>query len=477
MFKRFSTNNMVTLFLVDVLLVQIALDLGMRLRFVLPFGQLIKADWIGVYGGYAPTGFFHLGIGALWAAALMLGSAYSSRKVVFWYDEFQRVFLAHTLAALALAGLLYLGRIELLRLTYLYFYLVCLASLLGYRALLRVYYRMRRRNSHELTRVLVVGAGKVGGGLVETLQSQHATTLDLVGFLDDDATKVGGTIHELPVLGKVDNATRIVEKYEIDEVIIALPLHAHARLANLVAELHQLPIRLHVVPDYFDLAFHGATIESLGGIPLIGLRDPAIDGFHRFGKRLMDIVLSMLVLLIFSPIMLLIALAIKLEDRGPIFYRPLRVGENGKLFEMLKFRSMVPNAEKLQTKLNQVDDRGKILHKHARDPRVTHIGRWIRRTSLDELPQLINVLRGEMSLVGPRPEQPWLVDKYEPWQRKRFAVPQGITGWWQINGRSDNPMHLHTEQDIYYIQHYSWWLDIQILWRTIAVVLRGRGAY
>ena len=477
MFKRFSTNNMVTLFIIDIVLIQIALDLGMRLRFVLPFGQLIRAEWIGVYGGYTPTTFFHIGIGVLWAVALLLASVYSSRRVVFWYAEFQRVFLAHTIAALTLAGLLYLGRIELLRLTFLYFYVVCLALLLGYRILLRIYYRLRRRNSHELTRVLVVGAGKVGRDLVERLQSQHASTLELVGFLDDDPAKAGRVIKELPVLGKVDQATRLVQEHEIDEVIIALPLHAHVRLANLVALLHQLPIRLHVVPDYFDLAFHGATIGSLGGIPLIGLRDPAIDGFNRFGKRLMDIVLASMVLLVFGPIMLVLALAIKLEDGGPIFYRPLRVGENGKLFEMLKFRSMVENAEKLQPKLNRVDANGKVLHKAADDPRVTRVGRWIRRTSLDELPQLFNVLRGEMSLVGPRPEQPWLVDRYEPWQRKRFAVPQGITGWWQINGRSDNPMHLHTDQDIYYIQNYSWWLDIQILWRTIGVVVRGRGAY
>jgi lipopolysaccharide/colanic/teichoic acid biosynthesis glycosyltransferase len=173
----------------------------------------------------------------------------------------------------------------------------------------------------------------------------------------------------------------------------------------------------------------------------------------------------------------LISLCIKLEDGGPIFYFAERVGENGKLFRMIKFRSMVVNADKLQLQVNQVDSNGNVIHKQANDPRVTRIGRLLRRTSVDELPQLFNVLKGEMSLVGPRPELPWLVAKYEPWQHKRFAVPQGITGWWQVNGRSDNLMHLHTEQDLYYIQHYSLWLDLQILWRTVAVVLRGRGAY
>jgi lipopolysaccharide/colanic/teichoic acid biosynthesis glycosyltransferase len=144
---------------------------------------------------------------------------------------------------------------------------------------------------------------------------------------------------------------------------------------------------------------------------------------------------------------------------------------------MFKFRSMVVNADKVQAQMNHKDVAGRLIHKQADDPRITAFGRFLRRTSIDELPQLFNVLRGEMSLVGPRPELPWLVEHYEPWQRRRFAVPQGMTGWWQVNGRSNKPLHLNTDQDLYYIRNYSWWLDIQILWRTIGVVLRGRGAY
>jgi len=147
------------------------------------------------------------------------------------------------------------------------------------------------------------------------------------------------------------------------------------------------------------------------------------------------------------------------------------------LFTMYKFRTMVKNAESLHHLVERLDEQGHILHKHPDDPRVTRVGRFLRRWSLDELPQLFNVLRGTMSLVGPRPELPYLVERYEAWQRKRFAVPQGITGWWQIHGRSDKPMHLHTEDDLYYIQHYSIWLDIQILIKTFWSVLRGKGAY
>jgi lipopolysaccharide/colanic/teichoic acid biosynthesis glycosyltransferase len=172
-----------------------------------------------------------------------------------------------------------------------------------------------------------------------------------------------------------------------------------------------------------------------------------------------------------------IALAIWLESGRPVLFRQQRVGENGQLFEMLKFRTMVPNAEEMRYLVERTDKEGRLIHKVPNDPRITRFGHYLRLTSLDELPQIFNILKGNMSLVGPRPELPYLVEKYETWQRKRFAVPPGLTGWWQINGRSDKPMHLNTEDDLYYVQNYSLLLDIQILFRTIGVVLRGRGAF
>jgi len=234
---------------------------------------------------------------------------------------------------------------------------------------------------------------------------------------------------------------------------------------------------VRVVPDYLDLAISRATVEDFNGLPLVGLRDPAMAGSDRVIKRFFDLVLSTLLLLVTWPVMLLVALAIKLDSPGPALFMQERVGENGHPFKMYKFRSMVANAERMNTAVTTRGRDGVIIHKTPNDPRVTRVGRFIRRTSLDELPQLFNVLRGEMSLVGPRPELPWLVENYELWQRRRFAVPPGITGWWQINGRSERLMHMHTEDDLYYIQNYSPLLDLQILWRTIGVVVRGRGAF
>jgi lipopolysaccharide/colanic/teichoic acid biosynthesis glycosyltransferase len=185
--------------------------------------------------------------------------------------------------------------------------------------------------------------------------------------------------------------------------------------------------------------------------------------------------------------MLVTALAVRLDSSGPALIRQKRIGENGEPFNMLKFRTMFAGAETAapsggETGKADEQEGAKIgstepIRKRPNDPRVTRVGRTLRHYSIDEIPQLVNVLRGEMSLVGPRPELPWLVDCYEPWQRHRFAVPPGMTGWWQIHGRSDRPMHLNVEDDLYYIRNYSLWMDVQILLRTVPVVLSGRGAY
>jgi exopolysaccharide biosynthesis polyprenyl glycosylphosphotransferase len=476
MFKRFSTNYTALLYLLDLALIQIALQAAMKLRFVLPFGITLDPAWPEGWVHYPSPGL-HVTAAVLWSISFLIAAVYSPRKIIFWVDEVQRLFLAHSMATFGLAGMLYLAKNELPRLTFLYFYLLVLVFLLGHRAALRAWYRLKPTNPTTLARILIVGAGRLGQQVAEEFQHREWPAIRLVGFLDDDPQKQETRIAGLPVVGYCNEITRVVPDYAVDEVFVALPPQAHARLNSLVAWLWEQPVRVRVVPDYAGLACYGATIQSLGNITLIGLRDPVISDFDRFIKRLIDVFLSVLGLLLLSPIIVLTAIAIKLDSRGPVFYVATRLGENGQPFKMIKFRSMVDNADKMQLAIVQEDQRGQFLHKTRDDPRITQVGRFIRRTSIDELPQLFNVLKGDMSLVGPRPELPWLADKYQPWQRKRFAVPQGITGWWQINGRGEQPMHLSTEQDLYYIQHYSLWLDLQILWRTVAVVVRGKGAY
>jgi exopolysaccharide biosynthesis polyprenyl glycosylphosphotransferase len=260
-------------------------------------------------------------------------------------------------------------------------------------------------------------------------------------------------------------------------VVVALPLSAHKRLLEVVSVLHDLPVQVWVIPDYFSLTLHRASVQDFAGIPMMDLRAPALSEYQRMIKRGFDLIITLFLLILTLPVMGVIAILIRIDSRGPVFYRPRRVGENGLVFRMVKFRTMVVDADKIQHLVQKVDGQGRMIHKLRDDPRVTRVGHFLRRTSLDEIPQLFNVLMGQMSLVGPRPEMPELVEKYELWQRKRFAVPQGMTGWWQINGRSDKPMHLHTEEDLYYVQHYSIWLDLQILVLTGWVVMRGKGAY
>lgn len=199
---------------------------------------------------------------------------------------------------------------------------------------------------------------------------------------------------------------------------------------------------------------------------------------YRIAKRLTDLAIVIAAAPLWLPLLGIIALAIAITSPGaPIIFVQARTGKGGRRFYMYKFRTMVPNSEALKPQFAHLNELKWPDFKITNDPRVTRLGGFLRRTSLDELPQLFNVLRGDMSLVGPRPELPFLVERYEPWQRQRLAVPPGMTGWWQINGRSEHLMHLHTEDDLYYIRNYSPLLDLQIMWRTVGVVLRGRGAY
>lgn len=462
-------NHIVGLLAADVALILFALRLAFIGRLSLPYGVPLTGYYVelpaAVYGMAA----------LIWLAISTLLSVYTPRRPYTRLGEAWAVAGAVLLTNLAFAGLLYLSYRDVPRLLFLYSLVLQLTFLVGLRLMIYAWDKLHQ-NQATGVRVLIVGAGKVGQELAQRIRAE-ADGLVVIGFLDDDPAKLREVYEGVPVLGMTGRATDIVRAQQIEEVIFTLPLRAHQSLEKLVKALQTMPVRVRIVPDFFDLAFFRATIEDYAGIPLIGLRDPAIASTERVIKRLFDLIICVLSLIAVAPIMAVVAIAIRLDSPGPALFRQQRVGENGKLFTIYKFRSMYVHDEAQQDPVLRTEERGGIVHKRADDPRVTRVGRFIRRTSLDELPQLFNVLRGDMSLVGPRPELPWLVAQYEDWQRKRFAVPPGITGWWQVNGRSDRPMHLHTDDDLYYIQNYSPLLDVVILWRTIGVVLRGRGAF
>lgn len=460
------------LLVLDILLTPVGLCLSALLRIVLPFGKGMPTE-----AAWLPIPVYPLAV-LCWSAALGLSGVYDPQRVLRWFNEAARVVWASVIATMLLAGVLYMTYRDVSRLQFAYFFAVNLGLLLAFRAGFRIYYRaVGRARPGARSRVLIVGAGDLGRRVARALLDHSRWGFDLIGYLDDNPALQGQSLEAVPVLGKVDGLSRLVEGRKVDEVWVALPVRAYERLNQIVLELERLPVRIMIVPDYFSLAMVRAKAEVFGGIPVIGLREPMIEGLPRLMKRVFDILVSAVNLIVLAPLMAAIALMIRLESPGPVIFRQKRVGENGRLFDMFKFRTMVPEAERMQPEVILETEAGQVIHKRRDDPRLTRAGRFLRRYSLDELPQLANVLLGSMSLVGPRPEMPWLVDKYEPWQRKRFAVPQGLTGWWQINGRSDKPMHLNTADDLYYVYNYSLWLDIQILLRTPLVVLQGRGAF
>ena len=477
MLKQTKTiSYLAVVFVWDIVAMQLAIPASVQLRYALPVGREIMPAW-APYLFYSPTPWMHFVVLILWVVALVLASVYTPRRVALWGEELQHLLLGYTTAALLFAGVLYLSNKELPRLTYVYLFVIGLALMIGMRVVLRVWQRLRHRNVIDDVRVLIAGDCTMSQTVIAQMAAHAWPGLSIVGVLRRPVDAPAEKVNDIPVLGTTDVIADVVARQAVDAVVIAVPRDAHLATVAMVSILDKLPVRVYVVPDYFDLAFHGATVESVGSVPMIGLRDPAIDGLQRLFKRIMDIVISAAGLVILSPVLAIIAALIKLDDHGPAIYRTARVGENGRVFYMYKFRSMRVGADTPHGELVQSDAGVALNHKRPDDPRVTRMGRFLRRMSLDELPQLVNVIRGEMSLVGPRPELPWLVDLYAPWQRKRFSVPQGMTGWWQVSGRSENPMHLHTDQDLYYIQNYSLWLDLRIVWRTIAVVLRGKGAY
>ncbi|HHN94232.1 MAG TPA: undecaprenyl-phosphate glucose phosphotransferase [Anaerolineae bacterium] len=467
MLKRFSVNYILFSIFTDATCVIAAFLIGLYLRSTLPYGRVpLHPDGI-------PRPIFYLIAVSLWVLVAFTTSLYDPRSSYKAVNEFQTLVLTWGFFSLAVAGVLYFTFRDVSRLLVAYALVVLLLLVALWRTIARVAFRVIKSPPTE-RRVLIVGAGSVGQQVAEMVEAHRWTGLKLVGYLDDDLSK---RQQGLPVLGMLNDARAVVEERKVDEVVIALPRRANERLNQLVAVLHELPVHTRVVPDYFALALYRAVAENFAGIPMIDLRAPALNDYQRLVKRLFDLTLGSVITILAMPVMAVVAVAIKLDSPGPVLFRQQRVGENGRLFTMYKFRSMVVGAEKMQAQVNELDEEGHIIHKKIDDPRVTRVGRFIRRTSLDELPQLFNVLKGDMSLVGPRPELPWLVEEYDLWQRKRFAVPQGITGWWQVNGRSDKPMHLHTEDDLYYVQNYSLWLDLLILLKTVFVVLKGQGAY
>lgn len=467
MIERLSLRLRNSILLGDIILTVASLYLASWVRATLPLGYTFAPPDVQL-----PLSMYVI-VAMLWAAIFLALSPQQAIVTSSLIDATGRLLLALLLAGLSFAGMLYLSPFrDFSRLQFLAFMVLDGILILSFHLIARAYFRQPTHGRWQ-RRVLIVGGGAMGQQLASELRGRPWTGFDLVGFVCDEQLAAP----TLPILGQIGNTVQIVQQHNIDEVVFALPAEQQEHVVRLSMQLQCYPVMLHTVPTLIDLAFARTAVGTLGGIPLISLRESVLREPQRLIKRAFDVVASALLLVLLAPLLLIIALLIKFDSPGPVLFRQERLGEHGRPFQMLKFRTMYEDAERRWREVVQYDEQGRPLYKVQTDPRVTPVGRRLRRSSLDELPQLVNVLRGEMSLVGPRPEVPHIVASYESWQWQRFRIPPGMTGWWQINGRSNRPMHLHTEDDLFYVQNYSFWLDMRILLKTVLVVWRGYGAY
>jgi exopolysaccharide biosynthesis polyprenyl glycosylphosphotransferase len=324
-------------------------------------------------------------------------------------------------------------------------------------------------------RTLVVGDNTVGRMIMQALAGRPHLGFTIAGFLATDGDSDFGRFRRL---GTPDELERVIRQERIAQVVIALPSASHEAIMRIVNHCRRDGVQFRLVPDLYEVSLGRLDVDTVSGIPLMGIKNPAFEGLNFFAKRAIDVVLSVSVLVVLSWLYLLLAVLIWLEDRGGSpFYGQVRVGRGGREFIMHKFRSMRPDADEQLNQLLEYNEAEGPIFKMRDDPRRTRVGAWMRRWSIDEWPQLWNVLKGEMSLVGPRPAPPREVAQYEDWQLHRLDALPGITGLWQVSGRSELGFSEQVLMDMAYIENWSLGLDLRILLRTIPAVLSGKGAF
>jgi exopolysaccharide biosynthesis polyprenyl glycosylphosphotransferase len=329
----------------------------------------------------------------------------------------------------------------------------------------RIQEGLHRSGAYDVS-TLIVGTGITAIRLLQKLQDHPETGYEVIGFLDDSYEEGCKDVANRPVLGKIDDLRSVASAWNVSEVFVADPSLGHTRMLSLVLDCEDLGITFRVVTNLFEVLTAGTPIDLIDELPLVRLGREQVPASYAPLKRAFDVVGAVVGLVLSAPLLLWCSLRTMQTSPGPPFISQDRIGQGGAPFRLYKFRTMWSDVERYA-----------VAPKDGSDPRVTDYGRWLRSTSIDELPQLINVLKGEMSLVGPRPEMPFIAANYDDWQRRRLSVKPGITGLWQILGRKDLPMHENLQYDFYYIRNRSLLLDLSILLRTIGAVLSRRGAF
>jgi exopolysaccharide biosynthesis polyprenyl glycosylphosphotransferase len=424
-----------------------------------------------------------LALPLLWLCAVGMVGGYDTRFIGVGSDEFRRVLNAGVFLTGAVAVTAYATKQDLAR----GYVLVALPSLTVLDLLARFTLRKRlhklRRLGSCMRKVVVVGHADVVADLAAMLRRETYHGLSVVaacvaGPGRRDGRDGRGELETIPVIAGLGRVADVVQRYDADTVaVLACPEMSGVALRELAWELEKTGTDLCVAPALLDVAGPRTTIRPIAGLPLLHMDHPEFTGGRRVFKAAFDRAVAFTALLACLPLVGVVAAIIKLSDRGPALFRQTRVGRDGRTFTVYKFRTMVADAEERKAKLVALNESDGVLFKMRRDPRVTPAGAWLRRWSLDELPQLLNVLIGDMSLVGPRPALPQEAALYGDHVRRRLVVKPGITGLWQVSGRSDLSWDESVRLDLRYVENWSFVLDLQILWKTWSAVLRGSGAY
>ncbi len=403
---------------------------------------------------------------AFWLTIFAFMHLYTSGRSMSRLIEYLQVIKACSLVTLTVVTGSFLIKFEFSRPMIVLFWFNSMVITNIFRHFIRNLQQNMLQKGYNAIRAVILGAGETGKVVYNQMVKETALGYHIVGFVDDGCQKDSEVLPGVKILGSTDELLDVIRSNAIDEVLIAKPALPHKEILNIVVSCEEARVSFKIVSDLFDIITSNITLERAGNIPVVDLASRKFGFFRKAVKRFMDIIISLVLLLLSLPFWLIIAYLIKRDSPGPVFFIHTRIGYKGKPFRIIKFRTMTVDCDPYQDAPND-----------KCDSRITQFGAYLRRTSLDELPQLINVLKGDMSLVGPRPEMPQIVEKYDKWQLKRLEVKPGVTGLWQILGRKERPLADNLQYDFYYIKNQSILLDIIILLKTIPMVILGKGAF
>ena len=474
MFERLQRLRIPLQGLADALMINLSFFIAYWMRYDLQWPQVVAPENRVPYTVFQPVAWV---LTLLLLVMFALGGVYQQKQGRSWLDEVHAVFSGTAVGIVIMMAVTYVIRFYYSRFIFLMVGAVIVVLLGLERWLLRVVRAELRKRGHGIRRVIIVGAGKVGRSVMRSIVAQPELGYRVAGFVDDHPDRGRTDIGRFKALGGLENLPRIVGQEAVDEVIITLPWMYHRKILSVVHQCERHDVRARIVPDLFQLSLSQVDMEDLSGLPLLSLREPRVGGWLWWVKRALDFATALVGLVVLAPLMSVIALAIKLDSPGPAIFSQTRVGKGGWPFTCYKFRTMRAGAEKEKEELAELNEAQGALFKIKNDPRMTRLGWVLRRTSLDELPQLYNILKGDMSLVGPRPQLPEEVSQYVEWHKKRLETWPGLTGLWQVSGRSNLTFGEMCLLDIYYIEHWSPVLDTKILLQTIPKVIFGDGAY